>query len=440
MGSIIIRWDRGGHALQVNMFFIFVLTFFFLNSAGLPHGLTYTTIFTPIFYVWLLKKREKWIIFKFLVFFSPFVAVHLVGGVVNHFAYARSFILLISVYITIRAGFASLRNISNLEKIFDKIIIINLILSVIALLLLKSPYIDLMWTVGRLTSGVQNIARLKLFNVEPSYYSTLLVPFIVYALTSFIYTPSKRSMGMLICVMIPLALSFSFGVISALVFAVFITIIFKNSSIIQKPFVFFIIFLAICYGLYFLSTNNLFTYRLHNFLSGIDSSGNNRIFESTDIGYKVAKSTNLFMGAGFGQVKFYLPDLFDIYWKGLEINRLTNTTADTLATLGIAGVLIRLIAEILLFFRTRVYTDFFRFVLFIFIFIYQFTGSYMTNLAEYVIWLFAFCPVFDRNKSLSLIRQNYENQKNSGIINGKSRLTQNKKTGVVVQRSQHELI
>lgn len=401
MSSIIVRWDRGGPGFHLNIFSFLVAVYFFLNSTGLPHGLLYTSILAPVFYLWLWKKGEKWIIFKFLIFLSPFILIHLVLGIENRLIYIRSFILFISIYITIYAAAVSLKNNSNLEKTFDKIIIFNFIFACLAVILLGTQYTDLMWTVGKISTGIYNIARLRMFSYEPSYYATLLVPFMVYAITNFIYSPTKRSIGMAIGVLIPLALSFSFGIISALTIAIFIAIIYKKTRLIQKPMVFFIVILAISSILFIFNTDNLFTQRLHNVLSGIDSSSKNRIFESTDIGYQVAQKTNLFFGAGFGQVKLYLPRLFDVYWKGLEINRLTNAFADTIATLGIIGGILRLSAEILLFFRTRVYTDFFRLTLFLFIFIYQFTGSYMTNLAEYVIWLFAFCPFFIEKKTLN---------------------------------------
>lgn len=394
MDSVIARWARGGSSFRVSIFSFWVVVYFFLNSAGLPIGLLYTSIFAPIFYLWLRKKGEKWIIYKFLIFFSPFILVHLVLGVVDIFMYVRSFLLFMSIYITIYAAAVSLQNTSKLGKIFDKIIISNLIITGLALLLLKTPYINLMWSVGIITAGVDDVTRLKLFTYEPSYYATLLVPFVVYALTLFMSNPSKRNISMVICVMIPFSLSLSFGVISVLAIAIFIAIIFKSFLIVQKPVVLFLAILVVGCVIIVFVTDNLFTIRLQNVLTGIDTSGRNRIFESTDIGYQVAQSTNLFFGAGFGQAKFYLPNLFDVYWEGLEINRLTNVLADTLATLGITGVLLRLGAEIILFFRARVYTDFFRLILFLFMFIYQFTGSYMTNVAEYVIWLLAFSPVF----------------------------------------------
>jgi hypothetical protein len=68
--------------------------------------------------------------------------------------------------------------------------------------------------------------------------------------------------------------------------------------------------------------------------------------------------------------------------------------AETLAIFGLVGAAVRLLVTCYLFFRTRVYTNYFRLYLFIYIFIYQFTGSFITNVAEYVIWVFAFVNVF----------------------------------------------
>ncbi|MGZ5135232.1 MAG: hypothetical protein ACXWCG_08785, partial [Flavitalea sp.] len=65
------------------------------------------------------------------------------------------------------------------------------------------------------------------------------------------------------------------------------------------------------------------------------------------------------------------------------------------------------------FFKTKVWSNYYRLSLFLFIFIYQFTGSYLTNIAEYVIWILAFHPglftEFDRTSfkenSISIFRK-----------------------------------
>jgi hypothetical protein len=71
-----------------------------------------------------------------------------------------------------------------------------------------------------------------------------------------------------------------------------------------------------------------------------------------------------------------------------------NAVAETWTLFGIAGLMLRFIAEISLFFSRKVWCNYYRLILFVFIFIYQFTGSFVTNLAEYVIWILAFTEVF----------------------------------------------
>jgi hypothetical protein len=44
-------------------------------------------------------------------------------------------------------------------------------------------------------------------------------------------------------------------------------------------------------------------------------------------------------------------------------------------------------------------------------FIYQFTGSFMTNIAEYVIWVLAYTPAFrefDKNKLIEPVIKKYK--------------------------------
>ncbi|HET9430639.1 MAG TPA: hypothetical protein VFO70_05650, partial [Chitinophagaceae bacterium] len=68
--------------------------------------------------------------------------------------------------------------------------------------------------------------------------------------------------------------------------------------------------------------------------------------------------------------------------------------AETLAIFGWVGFWIKLLVELALFYFTKVWTNYYRLLLFFFIFIYQFTGSFITNMAEYVIWILAFTNVF----------------------------------------------
>ena len=68
--------------------------------------------------------------------------------------------------------------------------------------------------------------------------------------------------------------------------------------------------------------------------------------------------------------------------------------ADLLATFGWVGFFSKLLAEIFLFRKTKVKTSSFRLCLFIFMFIYQFVGSFSTNIVEVFFWVAAFSPIF----------------------------------------------
>jgi hypothetical protein len=63
---------------------------------------------------------------------------------------------------------------------------------------------------------------------------------------------------------------------------------------------------------------------------------------------------------------------------------------EMLATYGLYGFLLKLFFEIFFFIRLKVYNNLFSLCLFIFIFIYQFTGSFVMNAAELGIWALVF--------------------------------------------------
>ena len=64
--------------------------------------------------------------------------------------------------------------------------------------------------------------------------------------------------------------------------------------------------------------------------------------------------------------------------------------AELLTIYGIYGLVFKLFLEIYFFFKTRIYSNLYAMALFMFIFIYQFTGSFVTNVAELGIWAVVF--------------------------------------------------
>ena len=51
--------------MKINKYFPFAFIYFFINSAGLPYGLTYLTLLSPLFYWWVVKIRKKEILLPF---------------------------------------------------------------------------------------------------------------------------------------------------------------------------------------------------------------------------------------------------------------------------------------------------------------------------------------------------------------------------------------
>ncbi|OAD20778.1 membrane protein, partial [Candidatus Thiomargarita nelsonii] len=113
------------------------------------------------------------------------------------------------------------------------------------------------------------------------------------------------------------------------------------------------------------------------------------------ISFEVASLKSSVFGVGFGQIKVILfgsSIVERLHWA--EDQRIINAVGDTIATFGYLGLFIRFWLEIWLFFKTKVYGDIFRISLFLWIFVYQFTGSFITNVAEYFIWVLAFTNIF----------------------------------------------
>jgi hypothetical protein len=142
--------------------------------------------------------------------------------------------------------------------------------------------------------------------------------------------------------------------------------------------------------------DNAFFIRLGNIITGQDSSGQGRTSDAFYLALKILKEKNEIWGIGPGQLKFVGQDLiraYYLYYRETPV-AIPNVTAETLMVFGWAGIVLKFLLELLLFFQTRVYNNYYRLSLFVFMFTYQFTGSFLTNVVEYVIWIMAFTPVF----------------------------------------------
>ena len=404
--------------MGINKYFPIAVIYFFFNSLGLPHGLTYTALLAPFLYYWILITRKREILWPFLIALIPFVIVQVNEGV-DMKTYFVSIFNLMAVYIFCQAFYTFLINCRQIEGIFRKLVIINFILCLIAIPLYFTDYYDILWIQQFLTVGVDEFRRLKLFTYEASHYATLFTPlFFFYFLRVNLGQNKKSSILILVIIFLPYLLSFSLGVFSCIIISVTImyALLFRYLSRKRRAWVLGVFvsgsFVFILFALLIFFPGNTLFLRIGNIVSGHDSSGNGRTSDAFLLANKILHLRNIFFGIGPGQVKVIGADIirdFYAYSPDYDVISIPNSTAETLAIFGTIGLILRFSIELFFFFYTRVWTNYYRLLSFVFIFLYQFTGSFITNLAEYVIWIMAFTPgfpQFDVKREENPIEQN----------------------------------
>ncbi|NOT74804.1 MAG: hypothetical protein HOP08_07730 [Cyclobacteriaceae bacterium] len=407
--------------MKVNKYYPFAFIYFFVNAVGLPFGLLYTTLLTPLFYLWVFLKGKRLIIVKFIAFATPFVFFHLLNGVSKYF-YLKSFLLYFTVYVFCYAFYMLITTYADVESIYKKLAITNFQLTIVAVLFVFTEYYSFFWTNWTIAVGSIEITdwkRLTMFTYEPSYYSFLLVPIFSFYFIRFILKQnSKMDFYILLMVMGSLVLSFSMGVIGGLILSVFILFSLNSSTMLTSKkllysffgLVTFFLLTFICLWIFF--PENPFFVRISAIFLGADGSANGRTFEALQLSYIIADLKSVWWGIGPGQLKIIGDPVIREFYNYPESYgqvSIPNAFAETFALFGFFGIGLRLFLEIYFFFKTKVLQNYYRTLLFLFIFIYQFTGSFTSNIAEYVIWILAFTnifPQFDKKQnSLTKIPQ-----------------------------------
>jgi hypothetical protein len=391
--------------MKVNKYFPFAFIYFFINSLALPFGMTYTALLAPFFYIWILLTRKKEVVFPFIIVLAPFIVVQVLHVDVVRKVYFYSLLNVVFVYIFCQAVYTFLNVCLDVERIFRKLLIINFILCLASIVLYVTPWDDLVWIQQELTEGVKDFRRLKLFTYEASHYATLFVPIFCFYFLQYLFRWNKiKGWLLLLMIFLPFALSFSFGVMAALLLSGLLTFIFYFKPLVRKRrvfngIIFFSSFSTLLVGvIYFFFQNSFLVLRLANIFSGRDSSGKGRTSDAFFLARKLLEKKDEYWGVGFGQIKIIGADVIRHYYMYGEnfVATIPNAVAETYTILGWTGVTLRMCLEIFLFFRTRVWTNYYRLWLFLFMFIFQFAGSFITNVAEYVIWILAFTKVFEQ--------------------------------------------
>jgi hypothetical protein len=400
--------DQACHGkITASRYSLLACLYFFFNSVLLPKGMLFTHLLSPVFYYNLIRNRRRTFAFPFFVFLLFFDSIHIYYGV-DLFSFVISNGLFISTYFCVASFYHFVNHFENLKMIYRNILFFNTVMVLIAIpfLFLPRHYQEWFWYINKITRGVVNFPRLAMFTYEASYYSLLFVPIFYYYSFRLILGGFKARLWQnFVLIFIPMLLSLSFGVLgTTFVVALMMCFIFWRKLFLYKK-AFIAVFTTIAGFLIIMGVlaiyfpENILFVRIENMWMGTDTSTRGRTIDSFSMAWRVAGTRSIFFGSGLGQIKLLAVEVAHAYFKhwGLKARYdIPNAMGETLAIFGLAGVVLRLFLEFFLFFKTRVYSNYYRLALFIFVFIYQFTGSFITNIVEYVIWILAFSTVFNQ--------------------------------------------
>jgi hypothetical protein len=372
-------------------------------------------LLAPLLYVYTIKKRVKNILGYFIIAFVPFFILHLYIGVDLIF-YSRSLFLVLTVYLFGSALHAFIKT-NAIESYFPFVLKLNFFLVLLALILYFTPYAEAMWTFKNLTKTIQNFPRLELFTYEPSYYSLLLSPIVIYyVLHLFLIPTSKKQLtSYLLLIFLPLALSLSFGVLGGILVAFLMLVGLKYSELKHNKYFFFTFWgITILLVLFALSSvvifpNNPITGRIIDLFRGNDTSASGRTTNALWLAHEVAAKKSLWFGGGLGQIKVLgaqvIKDFYNYSVKDSESIAIPNSIGETIAMFGYVGLGLKLFLQLFLYQKTKVSSNYYRLTIFIFVFLYQFTGSFFNNTAEVTLWVIAFTPCCPKFNTSLFVKQ-----------------------------------
>jgi hypothetical protein len=385
----------------------FFILYFFFNNLFLEQGLLYTTLLAPVFLYWLFKKKRLTEMLKWAVLLLIPIPFHLLAGV-DYRSYFISTVIVASAWIFLFTALETVRATRDQhEDFFQKALVVNSVLLLIALIILPFPVVrDFMWDTTPMSRNLSAIPRLQMLAYEPSHYGLLLTPVFLFFFLKII--PGKTGHPLLLAsgIGLPLLLTFSFGIMGALFLAILIasTAFFSKFNVDTKRLILYslLFLLAVSAGFWLFWPDNPLFIRMENIVAGADSSSKGRLVYSFMFAKDLVMEHNAWLGVGPGQIKMLAHDLIINFYKYTgeyaEIVRIPNSMGEMLATYGFYGVILKIAIEVIFFFRLKIYRNLYSLSLFIFIFIYQFTGSFVVNAAEIGAWALVFSsriPAFE---------------------------------------------
>jgi hypothetical protein len=300
--------------------------------------------------------------------------------------------LMWTAYVTVYTLVYFLLRCASIDRLFDQLIFINFFVALFALVTLPTPLRAVLWhDDSNVLAGVSSVSRLSLLNTEPSVYAELMLPLMVFAILRLLRHGVTRNVLYLLMIGVPFLLCQSFGGFSMCAAGVGVSLLVGYRKILRRPRNLALMAILVVALIVLLVTSNPISQRVTQVLSGGDSSVESRTTLSFLVAYTLASAKSLWWGVGIGQAK--LLDVSDL-GVGFTVGIIPNAIAGIFAELGIIGVLACFTVQIYLFFRTKVWGNSFRLAMFVVAFITQVTGSYTTDVQQYMLWCFAFFPFF----------------------------------------------
>lgn len=382
-------------------YLLIALGIFFFDHFMIFSVLQLATVLSPFFLFFLIRnKRIKWwAVSSFIL--GIWTMAHIAQGVNLQYTLI-SFLMAESILIFIFFFIEYYRYVSDLDKVLDFIVKCNMVFLLLAFLAYPVSVLrKTFWFYNELEIENEKIPRLKMFELEASHYSLLIAPLLIYYFWKLVKQFNKKDLVFFASLLVSLAFSFSLGVIAALAIAFVLFFLLRWQKIYQHARIKYTFLGMILLGifslaaLYLLYPDNFLFQRLKNVVTGMDTSGRGRTYEAFILANKIVQQKNSILGIGLGQLKELGRDTIVQYYhytKIPETIRLPNSSAEMIVYFGYFGFLLKVGLAIFLFFKFRVYADTFRLSLYLFIFIYQFTGSYIFNITEYMIWIAAVIP------------------------------------------------
>jgi hypothetical protein len=397
---------------RLNIAALVIIIFIFFNEVGLPHGLQYTAIFAPFFFIKFgLKYRAAFIGFLILSLFYAFT--HLFNDQMVWFFYGRSYVLHCLVFTQVVAFYHIVNYKSHvLKQAFDIGIYVNLILLIIGVAFLFAGNKGLMFEVSKVSASVGVIPRFRIFTPEPSYYSMLFTIPLFFYLTQSISRDKRIDFLRISIIVLSLTISFSFGTLSVIFISMFIVYFLRAKNILDQNSRFLILLAiglasVVFVGAFIITPNNPVFIRLGDIIAGNDNSGNGRIFDPWILTMRMlAKNQDYIFGIGWGQIRIIgdsiIRDFYQYTHDPATKFGLPNILTEITTMFGFFGLTLVLLFQVVMFRVTKVYRSNFRSLIFWFIFIYQFTGSYSSSVMYYCYWVLAFSPRFDKQLKIAL--------------------------------------